>query len=406
MLLAEACAHGEMHVDSLLKRISSKTWFAAAERLGKAFAEPMVECFVQRLRSGVADSQKIQPPSADLRLSTSEPAPYPFLSIEETDRDGERFPRQRSLREVLGKDDDFDEKQNRLNSVAKAFFEELKVSDAKLMVQDITIDHLRRLVSEVPSLPSALLQIFDQADSAQFAWLKNLAFTVANLISKESPERAVALMKRASSSQGFVVLALGDDLTLEHQAIWGAEMSEPMKALWSERLLASENDAVLAREVLAAERFGGADFIKSFILHLAAGEDSLDLAYAISIAGYSIRSGEFSDILSKHIGCKGVSGQAAKHALLEHENAIWSRQWVEKMWNAPTPEEFWRCLIVAKTSMDARVSSKPPKTSVWGHYAPVFQRARKAALKDRNKERAKRLVGQETPERIFIFSVA
>lgn len=358
MLLAEACAHGEIHVDSLLKRISSKTWFAAAERIGKAFSEPMVDCFVQRLRSGAADSQKIQPPSVDLRLSNSEPAPYAFLSIEETDRDAERFPRQRSLREVLGNDDDFDEKQNRVNSVAKAFFEELKASDAKLMVQDITIDHLRRLVSEVPSLLSDLLEILDQADSAQFVWLKNLAFAVANLISKESPETAVALMKRASSSQGFVVLALGDDLTLEHQAVWGAEMSEPMKALWSERLLASENDAVLAREVLAAERFGGADFIKSFILHLAAGGNSLDLAYAISIAGYSIRSDEFSDILSKHIGCKGVSGQAAKHALSEHENGVWARQWVERMWNAPTPEEFWRCLIVAKTSMDARVSSK------------------------------------------------
>ena len=404
MLLAEACAHGEMPIDSLLKRINSNTWYAAAEKLGKVFTEPMVVCFVQQLRSGVADTQKIQPPSVDLRLSNSEPAPYPFISIEETGRDGERFPKQQSLREVLGNEDDFDKEQSRLNSVAKAFFEELNASNAKLLVQNITIDDLRSIVGQVPSLLSDLLQILDQADSAQFVWLKNLAFTVANLISKEFPEMAVTLLKRASSSQGFVVLALGDDLTLEHQAIWAAEMSEPMKALWSERLLASENDAVLAREVLAAERFGGADFIKSFVLHLAASGDSLDLAYAISIAGYSIRSDEFSDILSKHIGCKGVSGQAAKHALSEHENAIWARQWVERMWNAPTPEEFWRCLIVAKTSMDARVGPGAPTSSLWGKYAPVFRRARRSALNDRSKERAKRLLGQETPERIFISS--
>lgn len=402
MLLVEACAHGEMPIDDVLKRISSKTWFAASERLGKGFTVPLVECFAQRLRSGVAATHEIQPPSADLKLSKSEPAPFPFLSIEETDRDGERFPKQRSLKEVLGGDDDFDEMQNRLNSVAKAFFEELKASDAKLLVQNICIEELSSLVSEVPALLSDLLEILDQADGAQFVWLKNLAFAVANLLSGESPERAVALLMRASSSQGFVMMALGDDLTLEHKAIWGAEASDPMKTIWCQRLLGSENEAVLAREVLAAERFGAADFINSMVLNLASSDDSLDQAYAISIAGYSSQSGEFFDIIDKHADHSGLSGQAAQHALSEHENAMWARQWVERMWNAPTSEEFWRCLIIAKTAMDARVCPEPPTASLWGHYAPVFRRARKSAIKDRNKERVKRLVGQEAPESVFV----
>jgi hypothetical protein len=402
MLLVEACAHDDVPVDGLLKRISSKTWFAAAERLGKAFAEPMVDCFVKRLRGGVAAASEIQPPPADLRLSKSQPAPFPFLNIEEPDRDGERFPKQRSLSEVLRADDDFDEKQKRLDAVARAFFEELKGSDARLLVQAITINDLRSLVGGSPRLLRDLVEILEQADDAQTVWLKNLAFAVANLISGESPEHAVALMKRASSSQGFVVLALGDDLTLEHQAIWGAEVSEPMKKLWRQRLLGSENDAVLAREVLAAERFGAADFIKSLALHLAASGDSLNQAYAISIAGYSVRSDECADIMRKHIDRRGISGQAAKHALSEHENATWAQHWVESMWNAPTPEEFWRCLIIAKTSMDARVSPEPPKTGAWGHYAPVFRRARRAALKERNKVREKRLVGQDVPEKVFV----
>lgn len=404
MLLIEACAHDEMPIDGLLKRISSKTWFAAAERLGKAFTEPMVDCFVQRLRSGVAETREIQPPPADLMLSKAEPAPFPFLSIEETDRNGERFPKQRNLEEVLGNDDDFDEKQNRIHSVAKTFFEELKASDAKLLVQNITIDGLRCLAGEVPTLLNDLVEILDQADSAQLVWLKNIAFAVANLISGECPEHAVALLKRASSTQGFVILALGDGLTLEHQAIWGALVSDPMKTLWRQRLMSSENDAILAREVLAAERFGAADFIKSLVLYLSASEDSLDQAYAVSIAGYSIRSDEFADILSKHIGHRGVSGQAAKYAFSEHENAMWARNWVESMWNAPTPEEFWRCLMIAKTSMDARVGLEAPTTSSWARYAPVFLRARKSAIKDRCKEREKRLLGQEAPAPVFVTS--
>ena len=105
--------------------------------------------------------------------------------------------------------------------MAKTFFEELKASDAKLLVQNITIDGLRCLAGEVPTLLNDLVEILDQADSAQLVWLKNIAFAVANLISGECPEHAVALLKRASSTQGFVILALGDGLTLEHQAIWG-----------------------------------------------------------------------------------------------------------------------------------------------------------------------------------------
>ena len=60
MLLVEACAKGEMHVDDLLKRIGQKTWFTAADRLGKTFTTPLVDCFVQRLRGGAAATREIQ----------------------------------------------------------------------------------------------------------------------------------------------------------------------------------------------------------------------------------------------------------------------------------------------------------------------------------------------------------
>lgn len=402
MLLVEACARDEVSMDDLLNRISQKAWFASADRLGTAFTKLLVDCLVQQLRRGVVAAGHIQPPLADLKLSRAEPTPFPLLSIEETDREGERFPKQKSLKEVLGVDDDFDEKQGRLNEVANAFFEELKGSDARLLVQEITIKHLRSLVVEVPTLLDELVEILDQAESAQFVWLKNLAFAAANLISAESPEHAVMLLNRAYSAQGFVTQALGDDLTLEHQATWGSCACKPMETLWRQRLLGSENDAILAREVLAAERFGAAEFIKSIVLRLASSGDSLDQAYAITIAGYSTQSDEFVNIMSKHIDSKGVCGQATKRAMSEHESAQSARKWVESMWDAPTPEEFWRCLMIAKTSMDARVSTQPPINSRWAHYVSVFHRARKAAIKERNKEREKRLLGHEAPEPIFV----
>lgn len=402
MLLVEACARSEIPVDALLKRISQKTWFAAAFRLGRPFAEPLVTCFLQRLRGGVAATADVKLPSVDLELSSNEHAPFSFYSVEETDRNSERFPKQRSLKEVLGNDDDFDEKQNRLHVVAKAFYEELNGTDARLLIEQISIADLRHLVDQVPTLLSELVEILNHSEKSQFVWLKNLAFAVANLVSEQYPDQALTLLNRASSSEGFLRLALGDDLTLEHQAIWGAKASEPIEELWRERLLGAENDEVLAREVLAAERFGAAPFIKSMVLELASSNDSLDLAYAIAIAGYSIRSEDFSELIGKHRSKEGAPSEAAKYAQSECESAKWAHHWVESMWSAETPEEFWRCLMIAKTSMDARVSPRIPEGNRWALYAPVFRRARENSIKDRNKERAKRLVGQEKPEPIFV----
>ncbi|HAY94724.1 hypothetical protein, partial [Shewanella sp.] len=296
-------------------------------------------------------------------------------------------------------------KQNRLNAVTEAFFAKLKGTDAELLVKEITIDNLRRLVFQVPSLLDELLNILEQTGTAKFVWLKNLAFAVANLLSSKYPEKAVTLLNRAATSQGFVTLALGDKLTLEHQAIWGSEASEPIEKLWYQRLLGAENDAVLAREILAAERFGAADFITSLIRQFASSEDSLDQAYAITIAGYSAQSDKHVGIIDKHINGKGICAQAAKHAFTEYENALWTQKWVQNMWDAPTQEEFWLNLIIAKTCMDARISRQPPTNCKWSHYAPMFNNAREDAIKEREKERKKRLIGQEKPDPIFVTSV-
>lgn len=402
MLLVEAYVRHEVSVEELLDRISKKTWLSLPNRLGTEFTKSLASCFVQQLRRGIVASCKIRPPLADLHFSKTELRPFPLLSIEETDRESERFPKQKDPRKVLGTNNNFDENQRKLRTFLDAFFKDLKESDARLLVQEITIESLQRLVTEVPTLLEELVDILDQAGSDQFTWLKNLAFAVGNLISVKLPDNAVTLLNRACLTQGFITQALGDDLTLEHQAIWGSAASMPMEALWYQRLLNSKNDATLAREVLAAERYGAAEFIKSFIISLASSEDSLDQAYALSIAGYSTQSDKFIDFINSHINCKSICGQAAKYALQEHNSAKWTRKWIADMWDATTPEELWRCLMIAKTSMDARVNAKTPINSKWTHYGPMFRNVRKAAIKERNTKRVKRLLGQEAPESIFI----
>ena len=143
-------------------------------------------------------------------------------------------------------------------------------------------------------------------------------------------------------------------------------------------------------------------FIRDLVSKLVKSTDSLDHAYAVTIAGFSERSNEMAEIIQRYISNVGLSGEAAKVAQVSHLTAQWAEKWVGEMWDAKTAEEFWRCLTIAKTCMDARVSNEPKAGTLWKHYAPVFHRVRKAAIKDRNTERVKRLIGEDVPDAVFI----
>lgn len=402
VLLVEACANGELPVSDLLTRINQRTWFVAAHRLGGGFAKPLAVCFIKHLRDGLKIIDEISLPAADLTISNEKLVHYPLISIDETERSEVRFPQPKSWSNML-EGSDFYAKQDSLKATVDVFSNELKKAKVQFLAQRFTIEDLTCLVDILPSLLSELTEILENARDSQFVWLKNLAFATANLISSDNPERAVTIFERAVASQGFLTQELGDGLTLEHSAIWQGKVSEPMKAFWRQRLLCSGNDEILFREILAAERFGASSFIKSLVNELVSSKDSLDLAYAISIAGYSKQSTELISVIEKHINDKRLLGVAAKYALASHETAQWAQYWTEKMWNAPTPEEFWRCLMIAKTCIDARVSEQPSSNTKWSHFTPIFQSVRTASIKEKNKERGKKFLGQEAPEKVFVL---
>ncbi len=189
---------------------------------------------------------------------------------------------------------------------------------------------------------------------------------------------------------------------LEHAAIWGSERSAPIEALWRKRILCAETDEVLAREILAAERFGQSGFVRALVMELYSNGDSLNIAYALSIIGYSMKCEDLIDIVEKLTNSGNLVGDSAKHAITRCHDAKYAKHWVEKMWDASTVEEFWCCLMIAQTCMDARVSREPKPKSNWVHYAGIFQKVRKAAISKKAKDRKKKLVGQEAPDKIFV----
>lgn len=402
ILLADACEKEELTVHELLNRTPPETWFTCAKHVGKAMFLPLANHFLRRLQLAIGETRSLSVPAVDLKLSSVESAPYPLLAIEESERDARRFPCTETLSEQLGSQEDFYEKQDRLRAISEEFFAKLKGLNAKLFTELVTIDDLRGLALAVPTMLPNLLHMLEQANDTELCWLKNLAFVVANLVSNDMPERAVALFQRTLQTQGFVTYELADGLTLEHEAIWSSSPSVVMNLFWRERLLTGGDDEILAREVTAAERFGAARFIKAFIQEHTNSLSALDQSFALSVAGFSRQSEEWLDVIESHLDDKGIAGEAAKKAKAAHETAQWAEKWTREMYLAKSPEEFWRCLIISKACMDFRVSDAPISRTKWAPFTALFKQVRKAAIREQSKNRKKTFVGQSVPDVIFV----
>lgn len=402
ILLADACEKEELTVHELLNRTPPETWFTCAKHVGKAMFLPLANHFLRRLQLAIGETRSLSVPAVDLKLSSVESAPYPLLAIEESERDARRFPCTETLSEQLGSQEDFYEKQDRLRAISEEFFAKLKGLNAKLFTELVTIDDLRGLALAVPTLLPNLLDMLEQANDTELCWLKNIAFVVANLVSNDMPERAVALFQRTLQTQGFVTYELADGLTLEHEAIWSSSPSVVMNLFWRERLLTGGDDEILAREVTAAERFGAARFIKAFIQEHTNSLSALDQSFALSVAGFSRQSEEWLDVIESHLDDKGIAGEAAKKAKAAHETAQWAEKWTREMYLAKSPEEFWRCLIISKACMDFRVSDAPISRTKWAPFTALFKQVRKAAIREQSKNRKKTFVGQSVPDVIFV----
>lgn len=402
ILLAEAGARGELGIEEMLERVSPEAWFAVASRVGQAVGGPLAAYVSRKLQAAIRAAKGLKLPKVDLVLSTHESVSYPLLSIDETERSDERFPREKDFIETLKEDGDFYEKRDRLHAISDTFFEGLRVSDARLLVSRIGPEDLKMLIHSDTAFLPQLLNTLESASESELAWLRNVALMAASFVSKEMPGRAISIFRRVLDIQGFISYALGDDLTLEHEMIWSSTPSDVMKKFWRLRLLGSQSDEILAREVVAAERFGAVTFIEAFVEELATSTSTLDQAYAISVAGFSTIPHLLFDVITCHLSDKGITGYAAKKAKVAREEAQWAKNWIDAMCDACSPEEFWRCLIISKTCMDMRAPVEPVLGTLWEHYAPLYRRVRRSAIKTRNESRRKTLLGLEAPDEIFV----
>lgn len=402
LLLVQARAFGEIEIEVMLNRVAPKVYFSELKFIDEGIACVLGDGFLQRIQNALQESKSLSFPCIDFELTGNETSRPSLLDIRESSRPEKRFPHQKRLSDVMNGYIDYQSKQEYLRQASSSFLEGQEGYGSHIFFEWITIENLKTVSDFVPDFLPKLVEILAPVGNKDFTLLKNIVFAVANLLSKNQPEIAIQFFQKAMDSDNFISHSYGDGLTLEQKAIWSAEPSSCMYAFWKKRILRALNDDELAKEVLAAERFGAKQFIYDFVHELKNSDLALDITYAITIIGFSRELQQFSNFIEKHVNKEGYTGYAAKKAKTSLESALWADNWVNNMWNAESQEDFFCCLMIAKTCIDARTDNKPMNGTAWGQFVSIYQRARTSALKKQNESRRKTLLGQEAPEKIFL----
>jgi hypothetical protein len=403
-LLIEAAKSEEIALSEMIERISPKTLYYAARSLGTPVSNMVLRTVDTRLESASKASGILTEPPIETTVSEHDLVDFNFLSAEE--RDKQQLNGIEALRAQSSEtNEDFDKRQARLRQQHDDLELELAEQDAKFLLDYIDVDVLGELLKERPDFARQWSNLLLGLSNQQFYWFKDFAFAVARAIVEASEETALQLFERASTTDSFVRHVFKDGLSLEQKAIWSCPQTDRLTSIWRKRLRECDDDAQLAAEILAAERFGATDFILNEVKTLMSSGRAIDRSCALTIAGFSHQFNDMRELIVEFSDSPSFCGDSALSALRAHDRAVWSKHWVRMMWEADNAEAFWLNLNLAGKIIDGRESYTREifdAQNPWRHFATIFTAARKKRMEVWGKERAKKLFGMEKPEDCFL----
>ena len=139
--------------------------------------------------------------------------------------------------------------------------------------------------------------------------------------------------------------------------MWSGPDDSSLYDLRIARLDEAQNDANLAKEVLAALQNGKANLIEAYVTSRLRAEEPAMVARALMVSGFSDKTGFNDTVLDQHKDTTGMIGEACEAALYAYDRNKWARHWYGKMTEATDPAEFWRYAVLFAKIVDARFLS-------------------------------------------------
>jgi hypothetical protein len=404
--LIEAARVGIVDAREIYLRIAPETFGTACARLDNASIEKlavMLDVCVRAASSFHAPLPAVKiilsitrtKDEIDARYSLEEvnTAPKSFVDLVKSGAEGESeiYARERRLRDAF-----------------ETFKTQLTPQMAAIVLDTFRRKEIHAILRVAPDVVHGWIKLLNCATAPRRQTLRNFGFYLA-----------CALTHSERSSEGIDLLALlqGDTsfvqvrhtlagLPLEAVALWWSADCAEVNRIRFARLDACGNDQDLALEAAAAIYADKAAILVTYVRDRLNSPLPVDIARAITVAGFSEDANFASEVAAKFDGDEGLLATAARSSRYAMDRHRWSKHWFDKMLAANTEEAFWTASVLFLKVVDARFDAEhrdePMGTEVFNTWWWSVERRLKRRFDRWANKRKKTLFGSKVPDSIYL----
>ena len=336
----------------------------------------------------------------------SDPAP-PLVSLMERAPSENDFASQ--MNRLSETDEEFDERQRRMDLAYERFAGELTAVEADLILSDLTFDGIKSIIGKDADRDQRWFRMLVASSDKKLRHLHHVALQVAvaldangNLLAPKFITRILALDPTIRRVTGAA------KIPVETITLWSNTASPAMVDICIRRLRTPQSDSDIAREVIAAHLCGKVAILQTYIDELLATGRPYETALALMIAGFCDDSVHAEAVLSRFDGAEGFIGKAHTAASDSYARNVWAKTWYTKMLDARQQEDFWRASVLFMKVVDGRFDtwSEPSKapSAIFTAFMPTISREISNRAIKVQKKREEKLFGEKAPPSVMLSS--
>lgn len=404
--LIEAARNGVVAAHEVFPRIAPETFGYACTRLDDTSVEHLAAMLDACVRAASRCGVPLPPVEIVLAVTRTTNATDARYSLEEVNSKPKSLKEQ--LRRLSENESEFDARQKRLHDAYDAFKKQLTPQMVAVVLKAFRLKEIHSILRVSPDLVQGWIDLLQGTTEPGRRALRNFGIYVACALthggkSSEGVELLKLLEKESSFVQVRYTLA---GLPLEAVALWRATDNVEVTRLRFARLDACGDDQQLAIEAATAIYVGKVAILKAYVHERMNSPLPVDIARAITVAGFSNDGLLASEVTANFDGDEGLLATAARSSRYAMDRYRWSKHWFDKMLAASTVETFWTASVLFLKVVDARFDAEHRDTLVgtevfntwwWSVERRLERRFGKWADK-----RKKTLLGSKVPDSIFL----
>jgi hypothetical protein len=408
--LIEAAKMGVVVGTNILDRITPKGYGTAFFYLDREAREQLAARLDACIREASNFDAPLPPVEITLRINRNTAAEYARHSLNELPRPQHTL--HDTLAEFAESNSHFNVRQQRLHDAYEAFHRTMNPQTAAMVLEAFKLDGLQTVVEVMPQLAERWTTLLKVPSATPRCALRNFGLLLATALSRQPGKLGDALelydvlVNKASYMQIRYTTAL---LPLEAVALWWATDEAKVNNRRFVRLDRCANDHELAQEAATALYAGKGEILDTYIRDRLQSSLPVDIARAITVAGFSGNEQLASEVLRAHESDMGLLGEAAKTCRYAMDRHRWAKHWFQTMQTARNAEDFWAASVLFLKVVDARFDALHRDTPIgsdfftqwwWSVERQIKNRLDKWAVK-----RKKTLFGTGVPAPIFMSTV-